>query len=101
MSRNEKKWNARDLYLPEKIAKHRNTTPPMRVTVRTEMAVAIILPPMTASPVQQAWPRTPPTQIPTGFSREPRITVAICDRSPHSATSVRINALVCGICEDS
>ena len=62
------------------------------VTVLTEMRVAIMRPPMTARPVQSAWPRMPPTQTPYTSSRAARITVASWDRSPHSARVVIVKA---------
>lgn len=46
------------------IAKRRKTTPPIIVTVRTDIRCAIIRPPMTAIPVQMACPITPPIITP-------------------------------------
>lgn len=39
-----------------------------------------------------AWPMTPPVITPIKFSRADKIIVVICDRSPHSATNVMVNA---------
>lgn len=45
-------------------AKLRNTSPPINVTVRTEILVATMRPPITATPVQMKWPTTPPLTTP-------------------------------------
>lgn len=74
------------------MAKMRKTMPPMMVTVRTEIFVAIKRPPMTARPVQMACPRTPPMMTPQRFSLAARTIVVICERSPHSATKVMVKA---------
>lgn len=60
--------------------------------VRTDIRVAIILPPITASPVHKACPKTPPTITPYTFSRAAKMIVVNCERSPHSAKKVIENA---------
>lgn len=73
-------------------ANNKKTTPPTIVTVRTEIRCAIIRPPITAKPVQIAWPRTPPTITPYALSRAASTIVDNWDRSPHSATNVIVKA---------
>lgn len=75
-------------------ANSKKTTPPTMVTVRTDIRCAIMRPPMTASPVQRAWPRTPPTMTPYALSRAASTIVDNCDRSPHSATNVIVKAWI-------
>eukprot|EP00982_Pelagococcus_subviridis_P011385 31083-Pelagococcus_subviridis.AAC.7 len=48
-------------------------------------------PPRTAAPVQIACPAIPPRVTPYGSDDAARPIVAICDRSPHSATNVMKN----------
>ena len=69
-----------------------NTTAPTSVTERTEIFVASIRPPITAIAVQQAWPSVAPMETAIGSSFAPSAIVAICDRSPHSARKVSVNA---------
>ena len=63
----------------------RNNTPPATATVRCEMRIARSCPPTTAVPVHSMCPMTAPIVTPTGLYTAARDTVAICDRSPHSA----------------
>ena len=73
------------------IANKIKTTPPTKVTVLTEIIVAMKRPPITARPVHKACPKQAPNVTPTTFSREASTTVAIWDRSPHSAKKVIVN----------
>ena len=73
-------------------ANTRNTTPPIIVTVLTDILVAINRPPITAKPVQNAWPSTPPRETPRAFSLAPNIIVVNWLRSPHSAKKVMVKA---------
>lgn len=72
--------------------KMRKRMPPIMATVRSEIFAASILPPITARPVQKAWPTRPPSTTPKGFLDAASATVAICERSPHSARKVSVNA---------
>lgn len=83
--------------------------------VLTDILWAIILPPITASPVHKTCPNVPPTATPKGFwktrlfqnkslhtgasllletltSLAARMMVVSCDRSPHSARKDRVKA---------
>ena len=53
------------------------------------------VPPSTAAPVQMLCPDKAPTVTPKGLSSAAMVTVAICDRSPHSARHVCLNSLPC------
>ncbi len=55
----------------------RNKIPPIIATVRSDIFAASILPPMTANPVQKAWPMRPPRTTPKGFLDAAKATVAI------------------------
>jgi len=57
-------------------ANMRKQTPPMRVTVLTEIFVATNLPPRTANPVQSVWPINPAMMIAERFSRAANTMVA-------------------------
>jgi hypothetical protein len=60
-------------------ANSRKTTPPIRVTVRTEIRWATKRPPITARPVQKAWPKMPAMMTPLISSRAAKTIVANCD----------------------
>lgn len=66
-------------------AKARNKRPPAIATVRWLILMARSWPPTTAVPVHSMCPTTAPTVTPTGLYTAASETVAICDRSPHSA----------------
>ena len=76
----------------EENAKNKNTSAPTSVTVLTEMRCAMNRPPSTANPVHKPCPIVPPSTVPTIFSRAAKIIVLICERSPHSARKVKMNA---------
>lgn len=61
----------------EVMPKMRNRIPPMMATVRSEILAASIFPPMTARPVQKAWPTSPPSTTPKGFLDAASAIVAI------------------------
>lgn len=66
----------------------------IKLPVRTEIRWATIRPPITASPVHIEWPSTPPIITPGMCSRALNIIVVNCDRSPHSARKVMVNACI-------
>lgn len=76
------------------IAKIINTTPPIKVTVLTDIFCAMIRPPITPKPVQMACPIIPPDITPHKFSLADSTIVVICERSPHSATNVIVKACI-------
>jgi hypothetical protein len=76
------------------IAKIMKTTPPIKVTVLTEIFCAMIRPPITPRPVHIACPIIPPDITPHKFSLAASTIVVICERSPHSATNVIVKACI-------
>ena len=68
------------------------TTPPTKVTVRTEIRWAIMRPPKTAKPVHMLCPKIPAITTAMTFSLAAKTIVANCDLSPHSARNVMVKA---------
>ena len=70
-----------------------NSRPPSRDTVRSLMCAAIWRPPITAAPVQIAWPRMPPSVTPYTSVDAARPIVAICAAQSGSHLSLCLAAV--------
>jgi hypothetical protein len=73
---------------------NKNTIPPHCETVFSLILAANIRPPIHADAVQTLCPMIPPTVTPIGFLALANAMVAIWLRSPHSATNVKVNAVI-------